>query len=375
MLLKKKLKRMNNHVTQLTIDLNAADFNLNFFKQKLSSTTKVLVVVKAFGYGSDAQIIAKHLEPKIDYFAVAYTEEGIALRNAGIKAPILVLHPQIPNLNLVIDYNLEPNLYSFRTFDAFLKLSNEKQLSDYPVHLKFNTGLNRLGFLENDLEQVSKKLKDNTTIKVKSLFSHLVASEDENERSFSESQIQQFNSINQNFKSLFGYIPMLHMCNTSGTLNYPEAHYDMVRIGIGILGFGNSESITAQLKNVVSLKSIISQIHRIEKGESIGYNRGFVANRAIKTATIPVGHADGIHRSLGNQKGFVYINNQKARILGNVCMDMIMADVSEINCNEGDEVILFNDQETIEELAAQANTISYELLTAISQRITRTILA
>lgn len=361
----------NNHVTRLQIDLNAVRFNLDYFKSIIKKNTKILVVVKAFGYGSDSIEIAKTIQNNVAYFAVAYTAEGIRLREAGIKTPILVLHPQEPNLNDLIEYNLEPNLYNRYILESFLKVSSDKNLSQYPIHLKFNTGLNRLGFNENDMDFLFSELNKNKTVTITSLFSHLAASEDPNEHEFSLQQIESFNKITANFKSKFGFLPTLHMANTSGIINYPQAHFDMVRLGIGLYGFGNDQNETAKLKNVVSLSSIISQIHHIDKDESVGYNRSFSASNKMKTATIAIGHADGIPRSLGNGKGSVKINNKTAPIIGNVCMDMLMVDVTDINCKAGDKVVIFDSQESLRNLALKANSITYEILTAISQRIQR----
>ena len=362
---------MNNHVTILEIDANALEHNLNYFKQKLNPETKILAVVKAFGYGSDGVQVAKFLEKKVDYFAVAYTHEGIALRKAEIKTPILVLHPQIQNLQSIIDYRLEPNLYNFKIFNAFLKLADETPLMNYPIHIKFNTGLNRIGFWHTDIPKILTSLKETNHIKVQSLFSHLAASEDIEEQEFTINQINNFAYIVQQFYKHLGYEPMIHILNTSGVVNYPKAQFDMVRIGIGLYGFGNDEEETNQLKNTHNLKSIISQIHLIEPGETVGYNRAFVAKKPSKTATIPVGHADGISRKLGSKRGFVLINNQKAKIIGNVCMDMIMVDVTKIDCKEGDEVIIFNSQEMIKHIADVSETIVYETLTAISSRVNK----
>ena len=362
---------MNNHVTVLEIDGNALLHNLQYFKNKLETDTKVLVVVKAFGYGSEATKIAKFLESNIDYFAVAYTDEGITLRNAGIEKPILVLHPQLPNLELLIEHQLEPNLYNFTIFNAFLSLADTKVLLNYPIHLKFNTGLNRIGFWHTDVPLLLSRIAATSHVKIASLFSHLAASEDINEKEFTTNQINDFAFIVKQFYMHLKYKPIVHLLNTSGIINYPHAQFDMVRLGIGLYGFGNDENETNQLKNVVSLKSIISQIHLIEPGESVGYNRAFTATEKMKTATIPVGHADGISRKLGNKKYSVLINNLKAPILGNVCMDMIMVDVTNIDCKEGDKIIVFNSQEMIQEMADNSETISYEILTAVSQRVKR----
>ena len=365
---------MNNHVTVLEIDANAVLHNLNYFKQKLNSTTKILAVVKAFGYGSDAIEVAKIVQKKVAYFAVAYAQEGIALRKAGIKTPILVLYPQIQNLASVVDYFLEPNLYNFNIFDAFLKLADEKPLMNYPIHIKFNTGLNRLGFWHTDVPNIIAELKKSNHVKVQSIFSHLAASEDLNEQEFTIGQINNFAFIVKQIYTHLGYEPLIHVLNTSGIVNYSKAQFDMVRLGIGLYGFGNTAEETANLKNTHCLKSIISQIHIVQPGETIGYNRAFVASQTTRSAVIPVGHADGISRRLGNKNGFVIINNQTAPIIGNVCMDMIMVDVTKIDCNEGDKVIIFNHQQHIEYMAHKCETIPYEILTSLSQRIRRVVI-
>lgn len=358
--------------TILEIDLKALKLNFEYLKSKLSNTTQFMAVVKAFSYGSDAIEIAKYLENlKVDYFAVASVHEGIALRDAGITSSILVLHPQVVNLKLLITHCLEPNLYNTKILNEFISIAEKEKQNDYPVHLKFNTGLNRLGFYENDVDYIYNKFQNTKAIKVKGLFSHLAASEDLNEKEFTLNQIETFKRITKQFNHLFKYQPILHLCNTSGVLNYPEAHFDMVRSGIGLYGFGNSAAENKNLKPIASLKSIISQIHEIERGETVGYNRAYKSNKFQKIATIPIGYGDGIGRQFGNGKGYVHINNQCAPIIGNVCMDMIMVNITHINCNEGDEVIIFNHQFSVEDLAKTGNTISYELLTNVSQRVKR----
>ena len=365
---------MNNHVTTLEINGSALLHNLTYFKQKLQPETKILAVVKAFAYGSDGVKVAKFLQDKVDYFAVAYASEGIALRMAKIKTPILVLHPQIPNLQSIIEYKLEPNLYNFKIFDAFLQLADALPLLKYPIHIKFNTGLNRLGFLQTDIPKISASLKKTNAVFVASIFSHLAASEDLQEKDFTYKQIDTFTKISSTFQEHLSYQPILHILNTSGVVNYAKAQFNMVRIGIGLYGFGNDKKETSQLKNTHNLKSIISQIHQIEPGESVGYNRAFTAKNKVTTATIPVGHADGLPRKLGSNNGYVLINNQKALIIGNVCMDMIMVDVTIIDCNEGDEVVIFNHQEMIHNIATAAETIVYEVLTGVSHRVKKVIL-
>jgi len=364
----------NNHVTVLEIDLNAIDHNLSYFKSKLHPETKVLAVVKAFGYGSSSVEIGKFLEPKVAYFAVAYLDEGIALREAGIKTPILVLHPQKINLEQIIKFNLEPNVYSITLLKAFIEEAKNLNVQNYPIHIKFNTGLNRLGFTKKDIPEILELVQNQKEIIVASVFSHIAASEDLNEREFTLQQINNFKEVSAQLIGQLSNKPFRHMLNTSGIINYAsEAQFDMVRLGIGMYGFANDDAETAKLKNVIALKSVISQIQTIEKGETVGYNRAFKATENVKTATIPIGHADGISRQFGNGVGYVYINNKQAPIVGNVCMDMIMVNVTDINCQEGDEVLIFKDQIHIEDLAKRTNTIPYELLTAISQRVKRVV--
>jgi len=361
--------------TVLEIDFKALKHNFEYLKSKTKIGTKILGVVKAFAYGNDANEIALYLQSlNIDYFAVAYVQEGITLRNSGVTKPILVLHPQAINFKLLIKYCLEPSIYNTKILSEFIKIAEEENQSNYPIHIKFNTGLNRLGFNENDIVNLVSKLNKTSSIKVTSVFSHLAASEDLNEKDFTLNQIQSFKNISENIFSKLGYKPMLHLCNTSGILNYPEAHFDMVRSGIGLYGFGNSEKENKHFKPIGALKTIISQIHTINKGISVGYNRAFKSDRQIKTATLPIGHADGIGRQYGNGKGFVTINGKKAPIVGNVCMDMIMVNVTDIDCKEGDEVIVFDKKNTAEQLAETATTISYELITGISQRVKRVYL-
>ena len=367
-----KQKMAKAKETVLEIDFNALKHNYNYLNSKLQKNTRFLAVVKAFAYGSDAEHIALHLQSlNVDYFAVAYVSEGIALRNAGITKPILVLHPQPVNFKKIIDHCLEPSLYNVNVLNTFHSIAKELKQQNYPVHIKFNTGLNRLGFSGNDVDFVVSKICTDKTLFVKSIFSHLVASEDFNEKEFTNNQISNFKHIAENFINAIGYKPLLHICNTSGVLNYPNAHFDMVRCGIGLYGFGNSEEENKHLTPIASLKSVISQIHFIKKGENVGYNRAFKSSGFKKTATIPIGHADGIGRQYGNRKGFVFINNQKAFIIGNVCMDMIMVDITKIDCKEGDEVIIFDSIHSAEDFARASNTISYELITSISQRVKR----
>jgi alanine racemase len=361
--------------THLEIDLRALSHNYTYLRSKLTKETRFLGVVKAFAYGNDSLVIAETLVALgADYLAVAYVNEGVLLREAGIELPILVLHPQVVNFNTLIEHCLEPSLYSIRTLRAFIKAAESKAQKDYPVHIKFNTGLNRLGFKSGDESAIASLLNETNAVRVKSVFSHLAASEDLSERPFTLGQISAFKDMAGNLSYLLGYEPMKHMCNTSGVINYPEGHFDMVRCGIGLYGFGNTAAEDAQLKPIASLKTVISQIHDIEKGETVGYNRAYRAEKAEKVATLPLGHADGISRYYGNKTGYVTIHGQKAAIIGNVCMDMIMVNITNIDCAEGDEVLVFGQQQPVTRLAESVGTISYEILTAISQRVKRVFL-
>ena len=360
--------------TALEIDLTALEHNFNYFKSRIPSGIKFLAVVKAFAYGSDMIAIAKKLEQlHVDYLAVAYTKEGVSLRKAGIQTPILVLHPQPVNFETLVDHQLEPSLYSPRVLRLFLAAAATKGQHHYPVHIKFNTGLNRLGFWENDVDYIMDLLAGQESIKIKAVLSHLAASEDKSETEFSTMQIQRFSAIAEKLNSLLGYMPIRHILNTSGILNFPQAAFEMVRSGIGLYGYGNHPEIDAKLKRVATLKSVISQRHKIEPGESVGYNRRYKSDGYRITATLPIGHADGIGRQYGGGNTYIWVKGKKAPIIGNVCMDMIMIDVTDIDCREGDEVLIFGGEHSAEDFANTANTISYEILTAISARVKRII--
>ena len=362
--------------TQLEIDLGALERNYRYLASRINPKTKFMAVVKAFSYGHDTAVISKKLEELgVDYFAVAYAREGVVLREAGIKTPVMVLHPSPVNFKTIIEHCLEPSLYSPNILISFTETAAAMGQEGYPVHLKFNTGLNRLGFKESEVAFIPEQLKHGKSVKVISVLSHLAASDDPREKAFTEEQIQAFGRITDKLFKALPYTPMKHLLNTSGIINYPHAQFDMVRSGIGLYGFGNEAATDARLSPVATLKTVISQLHSIQAGESVGYNKGFVSDKAMTTATLPLGHADGIGRQYGRGRGFVYVNGSKAPIVGNVCMDMIMVDVTGIDCREGDEVVVFGKDASAETLAAAAGTISYELLTGISQRVKRVVIA
>ncbi len=361
--------------TLLEIDLGALSHNYRYLRSKIEEDVKFMGVIKAFGYGSEVREVAKKLaELGIDYFAVAYTSEGVDIRQGGVENPVLVLHPQSVNFNDIIDHCLEPSIYSEFVLREFIKTAERLGQTDYPIHLKLNTGMNRLGFSEADLEMVLTYLKNTSSVKVKGIFSHLAASEDWREREFTLEQIGRYRKMTYEILNNLDYKPVLHLCNTSGMLNYPEAAFDMVRSGIGLYGFANDPEIDKNLKPIGTLKTIISQIHNLEAGETVGYNRMFKVDKPIKMATLPIGHADGINRQYGNERAGVLVNGQYAPIIGNVCMDMLMINITGIACEEGDEVIMFGGPQHATQFAKQGNTISYELITGISQRVKRVIL-
>ncbi len=363
------------HETLLEIDLGALAHNYKTLRAKIPQDVKFMAVVKAYAYGNDSVEMAKKLqELGADYFAVAYTYEGERLREAGITIPIVVLHPQPVNFKSLIDNCLEPNLYSERVLKEFIKLTEELNQKDYPIHLKFNTGMNRLGFSAKTFEGIPELLRKSKSVKVVSAFSHLAASEDWKEREFTLKQIYDFKKVAEDLLEQLDHRPMFHLCNTSAIFNYPEAVFDMVRGGLGLYGFGNGKSIDEQLKPVGTLKTIISQIQELDEGDTVGYNRAYKVEKPTRTATLPLGHADGIKRIFGKQNAGVYINGEFAPIVGNVCMDILMVDVTQIDCKEGDEVIVFGGPQHATQFAEAGGTITYELITGISQRVKRRIL-
>jgi alanine racemase len=360
------------HETILEINLNSISHNLNFFKSKLANDVKIMVMVKAFGYGNGGLEIAKLLEHhKVDYLGVAFADEGISLKNGGIKLPIMVLNPESTSFASIIQYQLEPEIYSLKGLNAFLKIAREKNLKDFPIHIKLDTGMHRLGFEENTIDELIASLKGNSTVCIQSILSHMATSDDMKHYEFALSQIRLFEKLSSKLMSELSVNPIRHILNTSGISNFPDAQYDMVRLGIGLYGVSNDSSEQKYLENVGTLKSIISQVRTIPAGDSVGYGRRFMAEKETKIATIPIGYADGISRLWGNQIGYVTIKNQKASIVGSVCMDMLMVDVSAIDCKEGDSVIIFGESPTVTQIADALKTIPYEILTSISQRVKR----
>lgn len=361
------------HQTVLEIDLNAMRHNLLYFKEKLEKNVKLMVMVKAAGYGAGAKEVAELLEfNKVDYLAVAYTDEGVALRHAGISLPIMVMNAELTGHEALIKHRLEPEIFSLRSLQQFLTALAEMKVSEpFPVHLKLDTGMHRLGFSEEELPELLDKLTTTQQIKIASVFTHLVASDSKAHDDFTKQQLNSFERMCDLIDSSLSYRPIRHACNTGAIQRFPQAQYDMVRLGIGLYGISAHEPEQDKLETVSTLKTSISQIKKIKAGESVGYNRSFIAKSDSTIATIPLGYADGLRRSLSNGNGSVWINGKNCPIVGNVCMDMTMVDISETNANEGDEVIVFGRQISLSAFAKNCETIPYEILTSISQRVKR----
>jgi Alr-MurF fusion protein len=361
------------HETVLEINLNAISHNLNYYKSKLHSKTKMMAMVKAFGYGNGGFEIAKLLEHhKVDYLGVAFADEGISLKTAGIKTPIMVLNPETTSFNAIIQYGLEPEIYNLKGLYAFIEIARQRQLENYPIHIKLDTGMHRLGFSTTDLDFLINTLKSNKSIAVKSVLSHMATTGgDTTHDIFAQEQITAFEKMSVKIMTALQINPIRHILKSSGIGYFKNADYDMVRLGIGLYGISEDRETQNKLEIVGTLKSVISQIKTIQAGESVGYERKFIAQKVTKIATIPIGYADGISRHWGNGKGFVMINNQKATIVGNICMDMLMVDISCINAHEGDAVTLFGKEPTVAYIASALDTIPYEILTNISQRVKR----
>ncbi len=362
------------HQTVLEIDLGAMVHNLNLIRSMINPSTKLMAMVKAFGYGSGSFEIANVLQfHHVDYLAVAYADEGIELRKAGISLPIMVISPEEQSFDAMIQYGLEPEIFSMRSLQLLENAIKHKGTLDSPLktHIKLNTGMNRLGFSERDINQLVVRIKNNPLIKVASVFSHLAASENEAEDAFSRKQIASLDEMSARILEHFNYPILRHICNSFGIIRFPEAQFDMVRLGIGLYGVAPESPIKGRLRNVSTLRTTITQMHDLKAGETIGYGRLERVEAEMRSATLPIGYADGLNRKNGNRQGSVLINGHRAPIVGNVCMDMCMVDVTGIPCKEGDDVVIFGEDYPIEEFARNSETIPYEVLTNVSERVKR----
>ena len=361
------------HQTVLEINLNAIAHNLNEYQKFLKPSTKIMAMVKAFAYGSGGAEIAGILQyHKVDYLAVAYADEGIELRKAGITIPVMVMNPEESTFDAIIDNNLEPEIYSFELlaqFDSFLKKSG---VEEFPVHLEIETGMNRLGFDPGDISRLGQFLNQTNSFLIKSVFSHLVASEDPSTDEFTFQQHQKFMAATNKLQEDLGYEMLKHIANSAAIIRLPELQMDMVRLGIGMYGVDVSHSSSLNLHTVAVLKSTVAQIKLVKAGESVSYNRLGIVTKDSVIATVRIGYADGYSRRLGNGIGKMHVKGQLAPVIGTVCMDMTMIDISNIpNVQEGDEVIIFGNELPIEQIAKWADTIPYEIMTSISQRVKR----
>jgi alanine racemase len=359
------------HQTKLEINLSQLTRNLNYYKQKLNPETKIMVMTKAFAYGSGTTEIPKLLQfNNVNYIGVAYVDEGVELRKNGIEIPIIIMNPEPSTFNQLIDFNLEPEIYSFSVLDDFIRTLILKNRKDYPIHLKIDTGMNRLGFLSNQIQDLIAVLKSQPEVYVKTMFSHLSSADNEKEKEFTLSQINLFTEISSKISAEFSYKIDKHILNTAGIENYTDYQFDMVRLGIGLYGISVNKN-NSELKPISELKSIVIQKKSIKKGDSVGYGRNYIAEKDMTIGIVPIGYADGFRRSLGNGNFSVLVNNQQAKTVGNICMDLCMIDITNINCKEEDEVEIFGNNNSIYHLANAMNTIPYEVLTSISQRVNR----
>ncbi|MBA2422526.1 MAG: bifunctional UDP-N-acetylmuramoyl-tripeptide:D-alanyl-D-alanine ligase/alanine racemase, partial [Chitinophagales bacterium] len=363
------------HETILEIDLNALLNNFAVYQSVLKPETLIMVMVKAFSYGSGSFEVANALQfHKADYLAVAYADEGVELRKAGISIPIMIMNPEQKSFDSIIHYNLEPELYSLRLLKQFIHALSftEKNANGYPVHLELETGMNRLGFEEEDMNELQQLIANNKTLRIASLFTHLACSEDPLLDEYSKRQISMFTTMSETIMKQLSYPVLRHVLNSAGIVRFPEAQFDMVRLGIGLYGIDVTAKVQTQLRSVSTLKTIISQIKKIQAGETVGYGRMGIASANMTIATIGIGYADGLDRTLSRGGGKMLVRGKLAPVVGNINMDMTMIDITNIaDAEEGDEVIVFGDALPVQQLAQWSNTICYEVLSTISRRVKR----
>lgn len=366
--------QQKTHETILEINLNAVVHNLNYYRSKLRPGVKLMAMVKAFSYGSGSYEIANTLQfHQADYLTVAYADEGVELRKAGITLPIMVMNPDEQGFDSMFKYNLEPEVYSMRILNMLNDAIQQHNPAPGPVgiHIKIDTGMHRLGFDPAEVDDLIRNLKENTHIQVRSVFSHLAGADDPALDDFTRSQINSLKATSEKIQKAFEYPILRHIDNTAGITRFPEAQFDMVRLGIGLYGIAPLPREQANLQNVSTLKTVISQIKHIPANDTVGYNRKWKAKTDTTIGIIPIGYADGLNRRLGNGTGKLMVNGTVVPIVGNVCMDMCMVDITGIDAAEGDEVIVFGAAMPITALSDAMGTIPYELLTAISRRVKR----
>ena len=362
------------HETVLEINFNHLVNNLNYFRSKIKPETKLMVMVKAFGYGSGNLEVSNILQfHNVDYLTVAFADEGVELRRAGINLPIMVMSPEVNSYDNIIKYHLEPEVFSFRNLSFIEKAMDNMALPEaHPlnVHIKLDTGMHRLGFSKDELPELIRRIQANPMLNVKSVFSHLATADNSAEDAFTLSQIHNFEEGSQMIMEAFPHA-LRHILNTAGISRFPQYQFDMVRLGIGLYGVPTCEADKDALETVVSLKTTINQIKHIPAGDSIGYNRHGRAEHDMRIGIVPIGYADGLSRLLGNGNGTFYVHDKPVKIVGDICMDMCMLDLTEIKASEGDSVIVFDADHSINEVAKASQTIPYEIMTRVSQRVKR----
>lgn len=358
------------HETTLEVNLNALVDNLNYFRSKIKPETKVMCMVKAFAYGSGAVEVARTLQHhRCDYLAVAVADEGAELRREGIRIPIAVMNPEQGSFGLIFDNNLEPEIYSFRLLQNFIAAAGRIGVTDYPIHIKIDSGMHRLGFESTDIDKLIEILQNQQQVKIRSIFSHLAGADESKFDNFTKQQVDTFRLCADKITGAFSHKIMLHILNSAGTERFPEFQFDMVRLGIGHYGISSVPGVS--LRQVCVLKTIILQIKNIKAGETVGYSRKGIVDKDKRIAILPIGYADGFDRKLSNGVGEVFINGQRAKVIGNVSMDLITVDITGIDASEGDKVEIFGENLTISEIATQLKTIPYEILTSVSRRVKR----
>jgi Alr-MurF fusion protein len=360
------------HGTVLEINLDAVTHNLNYFRDKVGQQTKIMVMVKAFAYGSGSTEVANLLQfHGVDYLAVAYTDEGVILRQNGIYLPIMVMNPTENDFEQLITYSLEPEIYSPKILKQFSEYIDNQNISS-KIHLKLDTGMHRLGFEQEQLPDLIQTLQSNPNLWVSTIFSHLAAADEDKFDEFTRHQVAEFTDMAKQISEAIGYTPSRHLANSAGIARFPEARLDMVRLGVGLYGLAAKPEDQENLMTVGTLKTVISQIKNVKPSETVGYGRKGQLTRDTKTATIAIGYADGYDRRFSGGVGEVLINGHRCKVVGNVCMDMTMVDITDVpHVEEGDEVIIFGNDLTIIELAKKINTIAYEILTSVSERVKR----
>jgi len=360
----------------MEVNLDAMVQNVNFYRSRIKPTTKLMAMVKASSYGAGKVEVANTLQfNHVDYLTVAYCDEGVELRRNGITLPIMVMNPEEESFDNIIRYDLEPDIYSFRILELFQETARvfATEGHRYAIHIELDTGMHRLGFTNADIDELARRLTaTDTPLYVRSIFSHLACSEDPDMDDFTRKQIATFKEGSSRLKRALGKEDICcHILNSSGITRFPEAQMDMVRLGIGLYGIAPEPDIQRQLTPVSTLKTRISQIKPIPQGDSVGYNRRWIATRDSRIAIIPIGYADGLSRHLGYGNGRVEIGGVEAPIIGSICMDMCFIDVTDVACDEGDEVILFGSAHLLCQMAEAAGTIPYEILTSVSPRVKR----